>query len=135
MTNTIIASIGKIERVNLLNQPPSLHPDSSSTGLDPKVAGLLCYLAGFITGIIFLVLEKKSRFVRLHAVQSIVLSVAFIAANILLGFIPIIGWLLGILLGLAAFIAWIGLMLLTLQGKLNKLPVIGEWSEQQANKF
>ncbi|MGG1634350.1 DUF4870 domain-containing protein [Paenibacillus sp. NRS-1760] len=121
--------------MNLLNQPPSLQPDSSSTGLDPKVAGLLCYLAGFITGIIFLVLEKKSRFVRLHAVQSIVLSVAFIAANILLGFIPIIGWLLGILLGLAAFIAWIGLMLLTLQGKLNKLPVIGEWSEQQANKF
>lgn len=89
----------------------------------------------FYNRIIFLVLEKKSRFVRLHAVQSIVLSVAFIAANILLGFIPIIGWLLGILLGLAAFIAWIGLMLLTLQGKLNKLPVIGEWSEQQANKF
>ncbi|WP_364152612.1 DUF4870 domain-containing protein [Paenibacillus sp. LPE1-1-1.1] len=118
-----------------LQQPPSLKPDSSSTGLDPKVAGLLCYLGGFITGIIFLVLEKNSRFVRLHAVQSIVVSVAIIVLNILFGFIPVIGWLLGLLLAPIGFILWIGLMLLTLQGKLNKLPVIGDWSEQQANKF
>lgn len=116
-------------------QPPSLQPDGSSTGLDPKVAGLLCYLGGFITGIIFLVLEKKSRFVKLHAVQSIVVSAALIVLSILLSFIPVIGWLLGILLGPISFILWIGLMLLTLQGKLNKLPVIGDWSEQQANKF
>lgn len=116
-------------------QHPSLQPDRSSTGLDPKVAGLLCYLGGFVTGIIFLVLEKQSRFVRLHAFQSVVVSVALIVLNILFGFIPLIGWLLGLLLAPVAFILWIGLMLLTLQGKLYKLPVIGEWSEQQANKF
>lgn len=118
-----------------MDQPPILQPDKSSTGLDPKVAGLLCYLGGFITGIIFLVLEKQSRFVRLHAVQSIVVCVSLIVINIFLGFIPIIGWLLGALLSLAGFVLWIGLMLLTLQGKLGKLPVIGDWSEQQANKF
>ncbi|WP_224724518.1 DUF4870 domain-containing protein [Paenibacillus vietnamensis] len=116
-------------------QPPSLKPDASSTGLDPKVAGLLCYLGGFITGIIFLVLEKRSRFVRLHAVQSIVVSVALIVLNIILGFIPLLGWILGALLIPVAFILWIGLMLLTLQGRLYKLPVIGDWSEQQANRF
>lgn len=88
-----------------------------------------------MTGIIFLVLEKQSRFVRLHAFQSVVVSVALIVLNILFGFIPLIGWLLGLLLAPVAFILWIGLMLLTLQGKLYKLPVIGEWSEQQANKF
>ncbi|WP_327205136.1 DUF4870 domain-containing protein [Paenibacillus sp. Soil522] len=116
-------------------QPPSLQPDGSSTGLDPKVAGLLCYLGGFVTGIIFLILEKRSRFVKLHAVQSVVVSVALIVLNILFGFIPLIGWLLGLLLAPVSFILWIGLMLLTLQGKLSKLPVIGDWSEQQANRF
>jgi uncharacterized membrane protein len=112
-----------------------LQPDGSSTGLDPKVAGLLCYLGGFVTGIIFLILEKKSRFVKLHAVQSIVVCVTLIVLNILFGFIPLIGWLLGLLLAPVSFILWIGLMLLTLQGKLTKLPIIGDWSEQQANKF
>jgi uncharacterized membrane protein len=124
-----------MERVNHLNQPPILQPDSSSTGLDPKVAGLLCYLGGFITGIIFLVLEKQSRFVKLHAVQSIVVSVSVIVISFIIGLIPIIGWLLGGLISLASLVLWIGLMLLTLQGKLTKLPIIGDWSEQQANKF
>ena len=43
----------------------------TSTGINPTVAGLLCYLLGFVTGIIFLVLEKENRFVRFHAMQSI----------------------------------------------------------------
>lgn len=116
-------------------QPPSLQPDNSSTGLDTKVAALLCYLGGFITGIIFLVLEKQSRVVRLHAVQSIVVSVSLIVINLLFGFIPVIGWLVNLLLVPISFILWIGLMLLALQGKFTKLPVIGDWSEQQANKF
>jgi uncharacterized membrane protein len=121
--------------VTILNLPPSIQPDKSSTGLDPKVAGLLCYLGGFITGIIFLILEKQSRFVRLHAVQSIVVSVSLIVLNIFLGFIPILGAIVGFLLTIVGFVLWIGLMLLTLQGRLGKLPVIGDWSEQQANKF
>ncbi len=44
----------------------------STTGLEPNVAGLLCYLGAWITGIIFLVIEQKSKFVRFHALQSIV---------------------------------------------------------------
>jgi len=43
----------------------------SSTGLSANVAGLLCYVAGWITGIVFIVLEKKSIFVKFHAWQSI----------------------------------------------------------------
>jgi uncharacterized membrane protein len=46
-----------------------------------------------------------------------------------------LGWILGELLIPVAFILWIGLMLLTLQGRLYKLPFIGDWSEQQANRF
>ncbi|MBD2871790.1 DUF4870 domain-containing protein [Paenibacillus arenilitoris] len=114
---------------------PSLQPDPSSTGLDPKVAGLLCYLGGFVTGIIFLVLEKQSRYVRLHAMQSTVVCVGLIVLNILFGFIPLIGLFLNFLLAPIGLILWIGLMLLALQGRLGKLPVIGDWCEQQANRF
>jgi len=42
-------------------------PAGTSTGLSPNVAGLLCYVAGWITGIIFLVLEQRNKFVRFHA--------------------------------------------------------------------
>ena len=44
--------------------------ERSSTGLDENVAGFLCYLFGFVTGIVFLVVEKESRFVKFHAMQS-----------------------------------------------------------------
>ena len=49
------------------------HPTAttSSTGLQPNVAGALSYLLGIITGVLFLVIEKENRFVRFHAAQSI----------------------------------------------------------------
>ncbi|MUT68412.1 DUF4870 domain-containing protein [Paenibacillus sp. NEAU-GSW1] len=114
---------------------PGFQPDQSSTGLDPKIAGLLAYLGWFVTGIIFIAIEKQSRFVKFHAMQSIVVSVILIVLNIVLGFIPFIGWVLGVILAPVSFILWIALMLLALQGKYFKLPVIGDWAEQQASKF
>ncbi|GGE00477.1 DUF4870 domain-containing protein [Paenibacillus nasutitermitis] len=112
-----------------------MSPDSSSTGLDPKIAGLLCYLGWFVTGILFLILEKKSRFVKFHAMQSIFISVVLIVINIVLGFIPVLGWLIGLLLTPASLILWIVLMLLALQGRWFKLPVIGDYAEDQAARF
>jgi len=50
----------------------------SSTGMQPNVAGLLCYLAGWITGLIFYLIEKENKFVRFHAMQSIIVSVQFV---------------------------------------------------------
>ncbi|MFC4778327.1 DUF4870 domain-containing protein [Paenibacillus sp. GCM10023252] len=114
---------------------PSLVPDRSSTGLDPKIAGLLCYLGSFITGIIFLALEKNSSFVKFHAMQSIAASVALIVINLLLGFIPVIGPVIAFILSPVAFVLWIYLMLTALQGKWFKLPILGEWAHQQASKF
>lgn len=65
----------------------------SSTGLSANVAGLLCYVAGWITGIVFVVLEKKSIFVKFHAWQSIitfgVLTGALIVFNAILGGIAV----------------------------------------------
>ncbi|GIQ63957.1 membrane protein [Paenibacillus cisolokensis] len=115
---------------------PSLPvPDRSSTGLDPKLAGLLCYFGIFVTGILFLILEKNSRFVKFHAMQSIVVSSTFIVIQLVLGAVPVIGWLIGLVIVPAAFVLWIALMLLTLQGRRYKVPVLGDIAEQIASHY
>ncbi|MBP1932162.1 DUF4870 domain-containing protein [Ammoniphilus resinae] len=105
--------------------------EKSSTGMDVNLAGVLSYLLGIITGIIFLVLEKESRFVKFHAMQSILVSVFLILLNIVLGFIPIIGWLIGLLVAPMSLILWIYLMLQAYKGRWYKLPVLGEMAEKQ----
>ncbi|GIP57375.1 DUF4870 domain-containing protein [Paenibacillus woosongensis] len=115
-----------------MNEP---HIDASSTNLDPKVAGLLCYALSFITGIIFLVLEKKSSFVKFHAMQSVLVFGLLTVANIFFSWIPFIGWIGSLIVGLLSFVLWIVLMLMALQGRWFKLPFIGDFAEQQANNF
>ena len=100
-------------------------------GLEPNVAGLLCYAVGWVTGIIFLIMEKENQLVRFHAVQSIVVFGAFTVVNIVLSFIPIIGWILAWFLGIGAFILWIILMLKAYQGQKYMLPWAGNFVEKQ----
>ncbi len=107
---------------------------TASTGLTENVAGMLCYLGWFITGIIFLVIEKDNEFVRFHAMQSIFVSVILFVVNMVLTAIPIIGWLLGILFAPAILVLWIVMMVKAYQGKHFKLPIIGDLVEKQLNK-
>lgn len=93
------------------------------------------YLLGFVTGIIILVIEKQSKFVRFHAMQSTLLFGGIFIANIALGFIPILGWLVGLFLSLAAFILWIVLMWKAFQGETYKVPYVGEMAEKQLAKM
>lgn len=115
-----------------MNEP---QVDASSTNLDPKVAGLLCYALTFITGIIFLVVEKQSRFVKFHAMQSIIVFGLLTVANIFFSWIPFIGPLGSFIVGVLSFVLWIVLMLMALQGKWFKVPFLGDFAEQQANNF
>jgi uncharacterized membrane protein len=93
------------------------------------------YLLGFITGIIILLIEKQSKFVRFHAMQSTILFGGVFVANFVLGFIPILGWLVGLFLSLAAFILWIVLMWKAFQGEMYKVPKIGDMAEKQLAKM
>lgn len=93
------------------------------------------YLLGFITGIIFLLIEKQSKFVRFHAMQSTMLFGGVFVANIALGFIPFLGWLVGLLLTFAAFILWIVCMWKAFQGEMYKVPYVGEMAEKQLAKM
>ena len=110
-----------------------------------NVAGALCYLAGFITGILFLVLEpyNRKREIRFHAFQSIFLNVAcfglWIVLSVLmlvLSAIPFVGWVLAFLLPVAlslGFLAlWIMLLVKTFNGQKWVLPFIGPLAEKQA---
>jgi uncharacterized membrane protein len=108
--------------------------NSQGTGLQENVAGLLCYLLGWVTGIIFLLLEPKNKFVRFHAVQSIVVFGAISILYFILWFVPILGWILNVFLGLLAFVLWIVLMVKAYQGQTWKVPVLGDIAEKWANK-
>lgn len=123
---------------------PGAQPGS---GLTPNVAGALSYVLGALTGIIFILIEKRDSFVRFHAMQSIFLTVAWIALSILLnilgailGIVPVIGpifaLIIGLLvslgIGLGGFILWIMLIVKAYQGQKWKLPYIGDMAEKYA---
>jgi len=106
----------------------------SSTGMSANVAGLLCYVAAWITGIVFVVLEKKSTFVKFHAWQSIMTFGVLTVAQLVLVWIPVVGWILSIIIRITMFVLWIILMIQAYQGKMWKVPGAGNWAEKQANK-
>ena len=118
----------------------------TSIGIDANLAGLLSYVAGWITGLIFFLSEKDNKFVRFHAMQSIIvfgaLSIAVIAVSILMSFFAMMrlyfvcSLLTGVnsLLSLAGLILWIVLMIKAYQGEQFKLPVIGDIAEKNSNK-
>ena len=106
----------------------------SSTGMSPNTAGLLCYVAVWVTGIVFVLLEKKSTFVKFHAWQSIMTFGVLTVANLILMFIPVVGWILSIIIRIIMLVLWIILMIKAGQGKMWKVPGAGNWAEKQANK-
>jgi len=106
----------------------------SSTGLSANVAGLLCYVLVWITGIIFVVLEKKSTFVKFHAWQSIMTFGVLTVAQLVLGWIPFVGWILNILIGILMFVLWLILIIQAGTGKMWKVPGAGDWAERQAKQ-
>jgi uncharacterized membrane protein len=118
---------------------------AATGGLTENVASALCYLLGFITGIIFLVVApyNQNRIVRFHAFQSIFLSVAIFAISIALTIVSTIffaisfwlGSLFGLVhlvFGLGIFILWLYMMWKAYQGEKVVLPVVGPLAEKQA---
>lgn len=100
-----------------------------------NMMGAVSYLLGFVTGIIMLLLEKQSKFVRFHAMQSTILFGGVFVINIALGFIPLLGWLAGILLSFVTFILWIVCMWKAFQGEMYKVPYVGDLAEKQLAKM
>lgn len=114
----------------------------SSMGMAQNTAAGLSYIAGWVTGIIFFLLEKKNRFVRFHAMQSIlffggasVLDIILrFAGNFAPDFLGLAFYCLAGIVGLVAFVGWIVLLINGFQGKYFKLPVVGDMAERYANQ-
>jgi uncharacterized membrane protein len=106
--------------------------DRTLKDITPNVAGLLCYVAGWISGIIFLVLEQKNRFVRFHALQSIIVFGSLTIVSSILGRLPIAGPYFAALIGITGFILWIILMVKAVNGEFFKMPWIGDLAERLA---
>ncbi|OPY79618.1 MAG: Chloroplast import component protein (Tic20) [Syntrophorhabdus sp. PtaU1.Bin153] len=104
---------------------------TSSTGINPTVAGLLCYLVGFVTGIIFLIIEKENKFVRFHATQSVLTFGFLFVLHVVLPLIPFLGWLLVWPAHIVTLVVWILLMVKAFKGEYYKLPIVGDIAEQK----
>ena len=108
--------------------------EKSSTGLPENIAGLLCYLLGWVSGLVFYLLEKQSDFVKYHATQSVIVFGTLTLGSIALGTVPFIGGLLAPLLSLLALALWIILMIKAFQHTRYKLPWAGDLAEKYARK-
>ena len=136
-----------------MQNPSPVQTAKSSTGLDENIAALLSYVFGWVSGLLFFLLEKDSRLVRFHAMQSILLN----AAALVVGIVLWIAWailaiifsqvsdvlasLVSFVLGLLILVFYIGLLIAVVfclikayQKQYFKLPVIGNFAEKFSTK-
>ena len=118
----------------------------ATSAMSTNVIGALAYLAGFVTGIIFLIIEpyKNDSFVRFHAFQSIFFNIAWFAfwivwmfvsailSHLTAGIFGLIALPLVFIFSLLGFACWAFLMYQAYQQKYFKLPLIGNLAAQQA---
>ncbi len=114
--------------------------DSTSTGMNPRTEALLSYLFWWISGIVFIFIERKNKYVRFHAIQSFLfLGAASIVLGILkaiaafTGSIILIGGLIGLIVGFIFFVViviWLFLMVQAYRGKKTKIPFFGNFAER-----
>jgi len=106
--------------------------EKTSTGLSENVAGLLCYVLGWVSGLVFVLIERENKFVRFHAMQSIIVFGALTIASFILGWIPFIGAFFVWIISVIGFILWIVLMIKAYQGAKFKLPWAGDFAEKRS---
>jgi uncharacterized membrane protein len=122
---------------------PPAAAESPTAGMDENVAALVSYIFGWVTGLIFLLIDKRP-FVKFHAAQSIAFNICILPCwialwiiEVILAHIPLIGFL-GLIMfpifGLAVFAIWIFLMYKAYSHEKFKLPIIGNIVEGMVNK-
>jgi len=136
-----------------MQNPPPVQDGKSSTGLDENIAALLSYVFGWISGLIFFLMEKSSRLVRFHAMQSILFNVGAAVVAIVLGIVisilvlilgqvsgalagiaSILSFLFWLVFGLAILGVWVLCLIKAYNRQMYKLPFIGDMAEKFANK-
>jgi uncharacterized membrane protein len=138
--------------VQVSSQPPA-QVGKSSTGLDENIAALLSYIFGWVSGLIFFLIEKDSRLVRFHAMQSLLFNVAVAVIAIALWIVMFVLLLIGsqisgvvstlltlvttliwFVLLIGILIAWIMCLIKAYGRQYFKLPIIGNLAEKFSTK-
>lgn len=136
-----------------MQNPPPGPAGKSSTGLDENIAALLAYVFGWVSGLIFFLIEKDSKLVRFHGMQSILFNlcigvlcfiiwiiffIIYFIANQIAGavgsLVGLLGMLIWLVLSVGILIAWVLCLVRAYQGQYFKLPIIGNFAEKFANK-
>ncbi|AIJ04996.1 hypothetical protein JH146_0145 [Methanocaldococcus bathoardescens] len=104
-------------------------------GLDKNVEGALCYLLFWVSGLIFLLLEKEDDFIRFHAIQSFITFLSLNLVAMVISAIPIIGWIASALINIAIVVLWIVGMIKAYNGEKYKFPIFGDIAEKYYKDF
>lgn len=142
------------QQEQMFYQPPEsatkrqrTHTSSSASTMKmaPNKAAIFSYALGWVSGLIFLVIERKNSFVRFSAAQSVMFfgSVSILQIIIsALSHIPLLGVLLAPILGLVstvvtvvALAAWLFLMFQAYRGVKVKIPIVGDYAEALVARF
>ncbi|XRO77629.1 DUF4870 domain-containing protein [Methanocaldococcus sp. 10A] len=99
-------------------------------GLDKNIEGALCYLLFWISGLLFLLLEKEDDFIRFHAMQSFITFLTLNVIVIVISIIPIIGWVVASIINIISIILWIVGMIKAYNGEKYKFPIFGDIAEK-----
>jgi uncharacterized membrane protein len=107
-------------------------PKKTATGLEENVAGLLCYVLGWVSGIVFFLLEPDNKFIRFHAIQSMIIFGIITVAAAVLRWLPLVGpSVAGVVIGIGVAL-WIVLMVKAYQGTKFKIIWAGDIAEKSA---
>jgi uncharacterized membrane protein len=117
----------------------------TNLGLEPNIAGLLCYVPcclGLVFSVVAAIVEKQSRFVRFHAFQSLLLhgvvivvwigltAVQMVLGAVGLGLVGVLFWIVSMVAGVGFLVVAILLMVKANSGEEFELPVIGPMARQ-----
>ncbi len=103
-------------------------------GLDENIVAALSYLGFWITGIIFLLIEPDNKFVRFHAMQSLLIFLPLSLLIFIVGWIPYVGWIIADFLGFGAFFLILIFVIIAYRGILLKVPVVGSYAYKLINQ-
>lgn len=102
----------------------------SSTGLDENIAAMISGIFGWVSGLVFFFIESDSKYVKFHAMQNVIAFAILTVAGSILPRLPLIGGLLGTIIGLGTFAYWIIMIIKTLQAEWVEIPYLSDWARQ-----
>ena len=106
----------------------------TSIGLNENVVAALCYVGFWFTGILFLMIERQNKFVRFHAMQSVLVFIPLALIVFLIGCIPYFGWVLADFAGFLCLFLLLAFVIMAYKGAKFKVPLVGKYAYDSVYK-